>query len=150
MNVNFDQDWGGGKHNFLGFASYQNYIGNSPFSERETRALASFTKRHMPDITLSFHSKGEVFYYEYFGMGKSLKKQELIYKRIIQKSTNYKPIFTKNSCGGYKDWCEMKLGIPSFTIEVGDDDLSHPIGADCLDEIFAKTKHLVLELVKQL
>ena len=104
----------------------------------------------MPSVTLSFHSKGEVFYYGYMGESREVRKKDKIYRHIIHRSTGYKALYTRHSTGGYKDWCVMSLSIPSFTIELGEDSLSHPISSHHCHEIFAKVKSLVLDLSKEL
>ena len=63
---------------------------------------------------------------------------------IISSCTGYKVKPTLNSAGGYKDWCIEKLKIPALTIEVGSDDLSHPIGKRHLRKIYRQNK-LVIE-----
>lgn len=150
LNVNFDCDWGEGKHNFFSYPSYQNFIGTRPCCSKENKCLIRATKNLRPSLTLSFHSRGEVFYYGYKGESKPLKQIEKVYKTIIKKSTKYKAIFTKGSTGGYKDWCITKLSIPSFTIELAPDSIPHPISSIHTDIIFAKVKSLVLDLSKSL
>ena len=54
--------------------------------------------------------------------------------------TGYPLVTATSSAGGYKDWCIEKLEIPSLTIEVGGDELSHPIGKEHLDKIYEKNK----------
>ena len=53
----------------------------------------------------------------------------------------------KTSSGGFKDFCVQSLKIPSITIEVGSDNLSHPIGEEFLGEIYEKNKFIANDLV---
>ena len=55
LNVNFDCDWGGGKNNFFAFPYYQNYVGPSPNSESETKALIALTKKQKPILIISYN-----------------------------------------------------------------------------------------------
>ena len=64
LNVNFDAKWGEGDQNEF-FKSSQNYVGKEPFSAAESRALAEFTERVNPCVTLSYHLKGEEVYWEF-------------------------------------------------------------------------------------
>ena len=146
VNINFDAHWGMGKNNFFGFASSENYLGEKPESESETKALVRLTKKFQPDVTLSYHSKGEVIYYGF--EGQKLTKLETKLLGVIKEETGYHACKTKNSCGGYKDYCTEKLHIPSFTIEVGDDRLNHPLGISSLNAIFEQNKDVVLKLLK--
>ena len=148
LNVNFDARWGSGEHNKREIGS-ENYIGKHPFSECETKALRDFTLKIRPHITLSYHSKGEEIYYEFFQSQKDKQRDYEIAKRIAN-STGYAIKSTLNSAGGYKDWCIEKLKIPSFTIEVGSDDYSHPIGIDKSEEIFEKNKGVINILTESL
>lgn len=150
LNTNFDARWGFGSQN-IGHPSFANFIGYSPNSQPEIRALIKWTNKIEPDLTLSYHSKGEVIYYGFNSKLSDRNKQtEIKYLNIISNCTGYKPVKTKNSTGGYKDWCVLKKDIPAYTIEVGEDLLSHPIGIEELDAIYQKNKYLPLALLKVL
>ena len=146
LNVNFDAKWGSGKKNAFKRGA-ENYVGTFPFSEPETRALKNFTLLLRPDITLSYHSKGEEIYWNFFQDGER-EERDFYLGRQIQKATGYKLVTLKGSSGGYKDWCIEKLKIPSFTIEVGGDNLFHPIGKEKLSEIYRKNKKVISFLIK--
>lgn len=120
LNCNFDADWGAGRLNARVRGS-ENCIGDFPLSECESAALARFTLRVKPYVTLSFHTKGAEVYWEYGGSG------DVTGAEIIERYTGYAPKIITGSAGGYKDWCIQKLGIPAYTIECGDDSLIHPI-----------------------
>ncbi len=144
LNVNFDAGWGKGEKNLF-TAGQENFVGEKPFSESETKALRDFTLSIMPDMTISYHSKGEEIYWEYNQTGK-LREISFNLAKKVALATGYKIKSTPNSHGGYKDWCIEKLMIPSLTIEVGSDDLSHPISEKQIDKIYLENK-LVPELV---
>ena len=146
LNTNFDVLWGQGKFNIRHPAS-ENFVGNYPNSESEVKALINFTKKIMPNITLSYHSKGEVIYY---GFNKPLTALEKKYLKIIGDLTGYKPEKTKNSTGGYKDYCLSRLNIPSYTIEVGSDHFSHPLPMSELEAIFEQNRFVPLRLIKEI
>ena len=102
-------------------AGSENFIGSYSFSESETAALRDFTLRIRPFVTFSFHTKGGEIYWEYCGGGDKRGAE------IIAEATGYIPKIIYGSAGGYKDWCIEKCGIPAYTIECGDDGLTHPI-----------------------
>ena len=133
LNNNFNADFGKIIHKTSFSAS--GYAGEYCESENETKVIAGYTKLINPFFTISYHSKGEEIYFNYFQKGKRLERDALIAKRFAE-STGY---IIKNpeesSCGGYKDYCVKQLKIPALTIEVGSDDLSHPIGIEYLNEI---------------
>ena len=120
LNCNFPADWGSGRLNTKTRGA-ENCIGDYPLSECESAALARFTLRIKPAVTLAFHTKGGEIYWEYAGAG------DIRGAEIIAKHTGYIPKKITGSAGGYKDWCIQSLGIPAYTIECGSDDLKHPI-----------------------
>lgn len=120
LNCNFPADWGTGRLNTT-VRGAENCIGDFPLSEPETTALARFTLRVNPYVTLSFHTKGGEIYWEYQGSGDEAGA------KIIADYTGYTPKKITGSAGGYKDWCIQKLHIPSYTVECGKDSLTHPI-----------------------
>ncbi len=148
LNTNFDAGWGTGKFNNLLYPATQNFVGYSPNSESETKALINFTKQLNPNLTLSYHSKGEVIYWGFDNQSKETDYEQKKYLKQIVKETGYKPIFTKNSGGGYKDYCLIKLNIVGFTIEVANDNVPHPVPLKELKNLFLKHKDLVLLLLK--
>lgn len=141
LNVNFDARWGTGEKNIRNKSS-ENYIGEYPFSERETRAIRDFTLSIDPDLTISYHAKGEEIYYEFFQEYVD-KTRDKILANMIADCTGYTIKSTLNSAGGYKDWCIEKLKIPALTIEVGSDNLSHPIKKSRLRKIYKQNKFVI-------
>ena len=125
LNVNFDARWGEGKKN-VREPGKENYVGEKPFSEPETRALKNFTEEIRPDYTISFHTKGEEIYWRFYQTGMRTYRDYALAK-ALSFSTGYPLGDAPDSCGGYKDWCIQKFFIPAFTVEAGRDELSHPL-----------------------
>ena len=69
LNVNFDARWSEGKFNQREKGD-ENFIGDNPFSEPESRALRDFTQKIMPNATVSYHLKGEEIYWDFHQKGK--------------------------------------------------------------------------------
>ena len=141
LNVNFDANWGSGRYNTTHSGS-QNYIGKYPFSEPETIALRDFTYKINPNVTISYHSKGEEIYWEFF-QHNNQRQRDYALAVSLQKGTGYTIKSTPDSAGGYKDWCIKTLGIPAFTIEVGSDKLKHPINKKHLPQIYKANKSVI-------
>ncbi len=143
LNTNFDANWGEGSQNVFCPAT-ENFIGFYPNSEREVQNLINLTLRNKPLLTISYHTKGNVIFYGFEGQS----EKNLIRDRTIGESlsevTGYPLILTENSTGGYKDWCINTLKIPAYTIEVGDENLPHPLGIETLPEIYARNKDVPL------
>ena len=147
LNVNFDAKWGKGQKNLF-YPNNENYVGEYPFSESETRALRDFTIKVKPDITISYHSKGEEIYYQFNQKGHQLERDYKIANQLAL-TTGYSVKSTPGSVGGYKDWCIEKFGIPAFTIEVGSDLKSHPLKKEMASEIFEKNKDVLSILTEK-
>ena len=145
LNVNFDARWGEGEQNEF-FRKSQNYVGKAPFSARESKALAEFTQKIKPCVTLSYHLKGEEIYWE-FDQTSHRRYRDKRYAEAIARYTGYKVVGQGGSVGGYKDWCIQTFHIPSFTIEVGNDNFSHPFPYAQFVEIFHQNEDLPRRLL---
>ena len=143
LNTNFNANWGQGSQNTF-CPNSENFVGFYPESEREVQNLINFTLKNKPLLTISYHSKGNVIYYGFPGQTESDFQRDKTIGEELSKSTGYPLIPTENSTGGYKDWCIQKLTIPSYTIEVGNESLSHPIGIENLPEIYQQNKNIPL------
>jgi len=139
LNLNFPARWGTGDGNSK-ILGQENFIGARPLCAKESLALFCFTLAVKPDKTVSFHSKGEEIYY-YFDQEDGVR--DFVLAKKLQSATGYAVKLTSNSAGGYKDWCISRLKIPSFTIEVGNDNLSHPIDLKYSGRIFKKCKNVI-------
>lgn len=124
----------------------QGFAGEHFESELETRALINYTKKVKPFFAVAYHSKGEEIYYNFFQKQKDLERDSIIAEKFAN-STGY---VIKNvesvSSGGYKDWCVQSLKIPAITIEVGNDNLTHPINESHLNEIYQRHKTVATDV----
>ena len=117
LNCNFDANWGTGKGNKR-FVYAHGYIGEYPQSARETAALAEFTERTAPSFTVSYHCMGGELYWEFFQRG-ARKKRDKKLAAAVAKHIGVKRVDGDlDSAGGFKDFCVMRLGIPSVTVEL--------------------------------
>lgn len=147
LNTNFDANWGEGDSNIF-FPSHENYVGVHAFSEQESALLAKQTIIIDPVLTISYHSKGEEVYYQFFAEKKREKRDKKVAK-IFSEGLGYKIVNTeKFSAGGYKDWCIQRLKITGLTIEVGRDNLPHKLQYTEFDKLLAKHKN-ILSLLKK-
>lgn len=143
LNTNFDADWGRGLQN-VRCPNPEDFIGFYPNSEREVQNLINFTNNIKPSLTISYHSKGEVIYYGFTGESEQDLARDRQIGLDLSTLTGYPLILTENSSGGYKDWCIRNYKIPSYTIEIGREELAHPIGEENLPEIFEQNKDVPL------
>lgn len=144
LNNNFDADFK--KIINSRVSSSSGYAGDIFESESETQALVKYLKQKNPFIVLCYHSKGEEIYFNYFQEEPYLKRDKMIAERFA-KSTGYVIKNPENtSSGGLKDYVVSKLKIPSLTIEVGSDDLKHPISYKYLEDIYELHKSIANDL----
>ena len=149
LNVNFDALWGEGTQNVF-CPSPGNFVGFYPNSERETRLLIDFTYSVRPNITLSFHTKGEVIFYGFDTLSQDELDRDKSIADIISQVNGYAVTKTEGSVGGFSDWVSLYLGVPAFTIEVGDSSLDHPIPLDGLDAAYELNKDVPITALKAL
>lgn len=144
INNNFDAQFE--KHVSSYKMSSQGFAGEFAESELETQAIINFIKTKKVFFVVSYHSKGEEIYFNFFQSQKNKERDEKIANQF-SKSTGYKIVnVEKVSSGGLKDWCVEKLKIPSLTIEIGNDNLCHPIKEKYLNEIFLRHKNIANDL----
>ncbi len=148
LNVNFDARWGTGVRNKR-VAGASDYIGEYPFSAAESLALKNFTLRVMPDMTVSYHTKGEEIYW-YFHQEEPRAARDYALAKVAAEVTGYALKTPAGSAGGYKDWCVETLRIPAITVEAGEDALSHPVGKENARRIFLKNKDVPQKLLERL
>lgn len=141
LNLNFDARFGSGKTNRREFG-LDNFIGSKPFSEKESKALRDFTLSVKPNLTISYHAKGQEIYFDFHQSKKDFLR-DLYYAYLVASTTGYKIVTGLESSGGYKDWCVEKLKTPAMTIEVGSDELEHPISVQNLPRIYLENQHVI-------
>ena len=144
LNNNFNANFG--DNSFKTSPSSQGYPGKSFESELETQAIINYIKQKKTFFCISYHSKGEEIYYNFFQEGQNLIRDSVIAKRFAE-STGYLIRNVESiSSGGLKDWCIKSLKIPALTIEIGNDNLLHPINEKLIDEIYQKNKMVAFDL----
>lgn len=150
LNRNFDALWES-YNDHLGHASADHYKGTAPECEIESKALADLTRQFQFDATLSYHTQGEVIYWN-FGQEGELKNMSLLLTNRVSELTGYRldGNFQALDTAGYKDWAISKLGIPSLTIEAGHG--GNPVDPAQMDAIWRENRDVVpmtLKLLKE-
>lgn len=141
LNRNFDALWES-YNDHLGHASADHYKGTAPECELESKALADLTRQFQFDATLSYHTQGEVIYWN-FGQEGELKNMSLLLANRVSELTGYRldGNFHALDTAGYKDWAISKLGIPSLTIEAGHG--GNPVDPAQMDAIWRENRDVV-------
>ncbi len=146
LNVNFPALWGEGAQNVFCPAP-ANFVGWYPASEREVRLLMDFTYSIAPALTLSYHTKGDVIYYGFETLTPEELERDRAIADIIASVNGYTPVRTENSVGGYSDWVSLNIGVPAYTIEVGDSTLPTPIPLSAVESAIESNKNVPVTLL---
>ena len=149
LNVNFPALWGEGSQNVF-CPSPANFVGFYPASEREVRLLIDYTYSIQPDLTLSYHTKGDVIYYGFEVLSPEELDRDRAIAEIISSINGYVSIKTENSVGGYSDWVSSYIGVPAYTIEVGAASLPTPIPLSAVPSAIESNKTVPAVLLNTL
>lgn len=115
LNQNFPADWEQVTSSNL--PSYATYKGPSPVSEPESQALYNLVNSRSWAATISYHSMGNIIYWDY--PGNAVYNQSMDLANTISARTGYR-LAGSSGHGGFKDWIQIKEGpVPSLTLEVG-------------------------------
>ncbi|MCL2368357.1 MAG: M14 family metallocarboxypeptidase [Oscillospiraceae bacterium] len=96
----------------------RDYVGTAPLSEPESRAMYDYTLQNDFALTLSYHSQGEVIYWQYLDhlppRSKEIGQTFAALSGYALEETPY-----ESGHAGYKDWFIKHFDRPGYTIEVG-------------------------------
>lgn len=149
LNVNFDALWGEGAQNVFCVAP-GNFVGYYPESEREVRTLIDFSYRVRPDLTLSYHTKGDVIYYGFELLSDEEQARDKQIAEYISTINGYTPVKTEQSVGGYSDWAGEYLKVPAFTIEIAPASVPTPVPLEYVEPAFEANKDVPKSLIEYL
>ena len=96
----------------------RDYVGRAPLSQRESKALAEYTRRVNPQLVLAYHAQGKAIYWQFRDCqvpGAQALARE--FARVSGYHTEDTPY--ESSFAGYKDWFIQTFRRPGFTIEAG-------------------------------
>lgn len=117
------------------------YGGEYPFSEAETRAVSEFVLMNNFLLTLSYHSQGEIIFYNYLDYD---VVNLISIAKLLATASGYsmKRIEDIGQYGGFKDWFIKEIKAPGYTIEVGSG--VNPLSLSQFDSIYADNLPLLL------
>ncbi len=121
LNNNFDAAWE--DIDLKWEPSYGSFKGNSAVSEPEAKALADMASGRDFECYLSYHSTGQLIYYDCEGNSEAMSEKENEFAEFMQdkihhRMSNNKTAYNVN-LGGFGDWIQLSLNKPSLTIESG-------------------------------
>lgn len=121
LNNNFDAGWY--DIDLKWWPSYGSFKGDYPVSEPETEALVECALKRNYECFVSYHSMGQLIYYDVAGNSASNSQASNMLASLFQGVTKYEPVNTNKAynvnLGGFGDWIQLELDCPSITIESG-------------------------------
>lgn len=127
LNRNFDVGWEA--YEGTGHPSSECYKGEAPACEQETKAILSTAEKYRPDCCISYHSYGNLVYWNYGSQGEILEADRKL-AECVSSATGYEmnsTVQASTDSAGCSDYFVLKLGIPAVTIENGGSDCPMPI-----------------------
>lgn len=118
LNRNFSVDWYTVSNN-VGYPNYQNHKGSAPASAKETKAVINFLKVIKPQMTINYHTSGEILYWGYNQKGSNYTR-DYSYAKTIANMTGYTiiPYGGYPSGGGFLQYFTETYKRPSITPEL--------------------------------
>lgn len=120
----------------------RDYVGPFPLSEPESRAMANISNINSYQLTLSYHTQGNIIYWKYADLEPARSLE--IGKRLSAVSgypLEETPPESANA--GYKDWFILTFNKPGYTIEAGIG--VSPLPLSQFDEIYRANEPLMSE-----
>lgn len=111
----------------------RDYVGRAPLSQRESKALAEYTRQVNPQLVLAYHTQGKAIYWQFRDCqvpgAQALAREFARVSGYHMEDTPY-----ESSFAGYKDWFIQAFRRPGFTIEAGSG--TNPLPLSQFDTIY--------------
>jgi g-D-glutamyl-meso-diaminopimelate peptidase len=118
----------------------RDYVGSAPLTEPESRAVYDYSLRSPFNLTLSYHTQGQVIYWKYDGFDPPHSKA--IGRRLAALSGYTLELTPEESAyAGYKDWFIQQFDRPGYTVEAGKG--VSPLPLSRFDEIWRANEPLL-------
>ena len=122
LNLNYPAQWDQARENKFGQGytspAPRDYVGPSPLSERESRAMFDTTEALDPDLTIAWHTQGQEIYWKFLDLepegARALGRQMAEASGYDLEEVPYASGFA-----GYKDWFIQDFMRPGYTVEAG-------------------------------
>lgn len=144
LNRQYPADWANIKQN-ASKPSYANHKGTTPLQAKEAQALLSFTYEIDPQMSISYHSSGQIVFWS-FHTDPSHKERDRTIVTQFSQMTGYKPVApTANpSGGGYTDWFISAFKRPALTPEVAPGVGERPVPISYFDSEWKRNKEVTV------
>lgn len=144
LNRQYNAGWSTITNNFSS-PRWSNHKGYAPEQAKETKAIVKFTKEINPEMAVSYHSSGEILYWNFKQPSNTYKRDQNYAKKIGQ-YTGYRLINPgpNPSGGGYTDWFISTFKRPAFTPELGRYAGETHVPLSEFDRIWSQNKYIGL------
>lgn len=121
LNVNYPANWEDARR--IKFAQGytlpgpRDFVGTSALSALESKVMYDFTRAQDFDLTISYHSQGEVIYWQYRNY--DVPNAYNIAREMSRASGYELAPSPQDSNAGYRDWFIVDFRRPGYTVEVG-------------------------------
>ncbi len=119
----------------------RDYVGRSPLSQLESRALYGYTEAIDPALVLAFHTQGKEIYWQFRDIqvpgARELGEEFARLSGYTLADTPY-----NSSFAGYKDWFIQQFRRPGYTVEAGSG--INPLPLTQFDEIYRDNLGILL------
>lgn len=147
LNRNFDSGWE--EYQSVTYPSSDHYKGELPESEPEVQAILRLVDEYPIVCTISYHSSGEVVYWDYGSSGNILEADREL-ADLVSTITGYSKessVQSAQDAAGCSDYLVLEQGIPSVTIENGSGEC--PLSIEEFDSIWNSNYQLWPALAEQ-
>lgn len=143
LNKQFPANWEFEKKRKPSKPGPRDFLGYTPISEPETKAMAQLALQDDYDRLLSLHTQGKEIYWGYEGLE---PPESAILAQDFAVASGYKAVQYVDSFVGYKDWFIQEFRKPGFTIELGIG--QNPLPISQFDEIYADMQPLLVRALR--
>lgn len=145
LNLNYPAGWENAKEikYSQGYTSPapRDFVGEAPLSAPESDSVYRFTLKNSFNLTLSYHTQGEVIYWKYLDFDPP-RAYEI--GKALSEASGYKLEITPSQSGyaGYKDWFIYFYNRPGYTVEVGSGE--NPLPLSQFEKIYSDNLPLMV------
>ncbi|MBR4636583.1 MAG: peptidoglycan-binding protein [Clostridia bacterium] len=145
LNLNYPAGWDEARR--IKFAegwtspAPRDFVGTSPLAAPESRALYDLTLDNDFVLSISYHTQGEVIYWNYKDID---PRRGLEIANAMAEASGYsvEDVPEESANAGYKDWFILNYDLPGYTIEAGKG--VNPLPLSQFDRIFENNLPLLV------
>ncbi|KGP73318.1 M14 family zinc carboxypeptidase [Pontibacillus yanchengensis] len=127
--------------------SWKNYKGDHPFQAPEAKVMRDITYILDPDITLAYHTAGQILYWNFNVEQSNLARDRRIASKFSTAS-GYRMVDT-HSGAGYTDWINQDFDQPGLTPELAVYPGETNVDPSKFQEAWVRNKHAGLAMANE-